>query len=247
MALLLIVGASSKAEAAFFAAICNDITCTGGGDLIVQDDTVGDLTGTGAGAVPGVITLSFATGGFNIVLNISQSKPAIGSAGAPQLDLNFTATDIAGVAPDCSAASPCSVWLFASDNGFTAPGAATLNIAGNQPPGGTVNARAWGGTTNNTVDLTGTAPGITANLLINSGNMTNATGAQQNFAFTGSGGTLGGVTPYSLTIGVNIIGTGPGTTTGDEHLSVPEPATMALFGLGLVGFGAASRRRRAKK
>jgi len=241
MAFAVIVSTSTKAEAAFFAAICNDITCTGGGDSIVQDNGAGDV-GAGAGIL-GLITMSFATGGYDIVLNTSQSKPVIGSAGAPQLDITFTVTDIAGQGTDCTVAVPCSVWLFASDNGFTGVGGAQMTLGGTQPNGAnTVNARAWGGTTNNTIDLTGTAPGITGNLLINSGNLT-----ANPFVFSGgSAGGLGAVSPYSLTLGINVIRTAPGTTTGDLNLRVPEPATMALFGLGLVGFGAAGRRRQKK-
>jgi hypothetical protein len=231
MALALIVGTSTRAEGAFMAAICNDIACSGTGDTIVTDGGVGDLDPT-----VGVILMSFATGGFTTNINVAQSKPAIGSPTAPQLDVNYTATGIG------------NAWLFATDTGFTGIGTPVLQIAVTQPPctdptaplpcatGNTVDGRAWGGDSNTEFDITG-------NLLVNLPDLTTTPASA-----SGTGPTVGlTFNPYSLTIGVNVIRTVAGTTTGDLNLMVvPEPATMALFGLGLMGFGAASRRRRQK-
>ena len=102
-----VVGTSTKADAAFMAAICNDALCTGGDDVIVTDNGAGD-------AISGLGAISFSTSafGYSLVVNTSQSKPVIGSATAPQLDLNFAATTAAGSAGG-------NVFLFASD---TRPG-----------------------------------------------------------------------------------------------------------------------------
>ena len=72
---------------------------------IVQDNGVGDSF-AGAGA----INFAGAAFGYTFLVNTSQSKPMVGSATAPQLDLNFTAT---------SNGTAGNVFLYASDIGFT--------------------------------------------------------------------------------------------------------------------------------
>ena len=106
------MGMSAPANAVFVARICNDLQCAGGDDVLVQDNAVGDLIGmTGA--------ISFATSafGYTLEVNTSQSKPVIGSATAPQLDLSFVVTG----------SGAGNVFLYASDTDFLSGGQFALS------------------------------------------------------------------------------------------------------------------------
>ena len=220
------MGVSAPAHAQFIARICNDLQCTGGDDVIVQDNGAGDsFAGLGA------INFTGAAFGYTFLVNTSQSKPMVGSASEPQLDLNFTAT---------SNGTAGNVFLYASDIGFTlAGGSALLTIGGTNSGGsGTVTGRAWGGTSNTEFQFSG------ANLISSFVGLTGPTFANSAIAaFTSV------VNPYSLTIGMMITRASAGTTTGNLNLQVspvPEPSTWAsiLMGAALVGFVARRRRRR---
>jgi hypothetical protein len=227
MALAGVVGTSTRADAALMAYICDDMLCTGGGDTIVTDQGVGDNF-PGSALVGQINAGALNVGGFTVVTNISQSKPLIGSAAAPQLDLTFSAVT--------NDSATHTVYLYASDTGFTGTGAFLLTLGGTQPPpgaGNSVTAAALGGNTNTNLNF--------GNVLA----MVSSTATP--FALS-AGGTISPlVNPYGLTIGIAITRNAPGTTTGDLNLQVPEPASMALFGLGLMGFAAAKRRRAASK
>src|SRR5436190_10751820 len=110
-----LVGASMKADAAAFATICNDLSCTGGDDFIVQDNGAGDTS-----PILGAINLSASAFGFNVLVNTSQSKPVVGSAGAPQLDVTFSATTNSNAAG--------TVFLYMSDTDFVGPQSFLLSV-----------------------------------------------------------------------------------------------------------------------
>ncbi|HEY2187951.1 MAG TPA: PEP-CTERM sorting domain-containing protein, partial [Caldimonas sp.] len=225
-ALACTLGASAPANAVFVARICNDLMCTGGDDIIVQDNAAGDTI-----AASGAISFSATAFGYTLLVNTSQSKPMLGSATSPQLDLTFSAT---------SNGSAGNIFLYASDTDFVASGGTiALTIGGTNSGGsGSDQGRAWGGTSNTEFQFSG------ANLLASLGPLTTS-------AFAASaGGTFAPTTdPYSLTIGTTISRTTAGTSTGDlnlQILAVPEPSTWALVLMGpaLIAFVTRRRSRR---
>lgn len=217
--------ASSPAQAAFFATICDDLACSGGNDITVQDNSAGDTIGALGG-----ISFSTSAFGYSLLVNTSQSKPMVGSAAAPQLDLTFTATT--------SGAGGGNVFLYTSDTDFVSSGSFLLALGGTNSGGsGTVTGRAWGGTSNTALQFSG------ANLL-------GSSGAQSGVAYSSSvGGSFSSaVNPYSLTIGAAINRTTAGTSTGDLNFQVtaiPEPETYALMLAGLAMLGTVAKRRKA--
>jgi len=224
-ALICALGASAPAHAVFVATICNDIQCLGGDDVIVQDNAAGDTI-----AMSGAISFSTSAFGYTILVNTSQSKPVVGSATLPQLDLTFAAT---------SSGAAGNVFLYTSDTDFLTSGAFSFTIGGtNSGVDGNVTGRAWGGTSNTALQFSG------ANLI-------SALGPFTSTAYSGSatGAFSAVVNPYSLTIGTQISRTAAGTSTGDLNLQVsaiPEPSTWALMLAGpvLIGFVARRRSRR---
>jgi len=220
------IGLSAPAHAQFMATICNDIQCTGGDDVLIQDNAAGDTV-----AALGAINFSTSAFGYTFLVNTSQSKPMLGSAAAPQLDLSFAVTSNGGAG---------NVFLNVSDTGFTlANGSALLTLGGTNSGGsGTVAGRAWGGTSNTALLFSG------ANLLSSFTGLTGPT-----FAASATSAFAPVVNPYSLTIGVQVGRTSAGTSSGNLNLQVspiPESSTWALLlmGAGLVGFVSRRRRRR---
>src|SRR4029453_1786633 len=91
----------------------------------------------------GLISFTFVTGGVSVAVNTSASKPLIGSAGSPELDLRYTVTGIG------------DVWLFASDTDFTGVGSTFEMNNGNCSGSCVVDGRAWGGATNTAFTIGG--------------------------------------------------------------------------------------------
>lgn len=228
--------AASQADAAFIAYICDDAACAGGNDTIVTDNGPGDNF-PGSAQIGQINSGALNIGGFTIVTNVSQSKPLIGSADLPQLDLTFSAVT--------SDNASHTIFLYAVDTGFTlGTGQASLTLGGTQSNpgvGSSVQGRAWGGATNaNTADPRGVGP-----LFANTG----STGASP-FALSAGGLFSPTANPYALSIGIQISRATAGTTTGDLNLTitpVPEPASIALLGTGLLAIGVTLHRRRSGK
>ena len=174
----------------------------------------------------GVITYSGPIGNWIVNVTTGLSKPVIGTAGAPQIDLNSVnvTTTLAG-----------HLRFGMVDSGFTGP------ISGGSAGPFTF---AVGGTTQGTVffDAFGedaNTEGFTGSIFANLGPFISG-------AFSGT--TQGGfnaTSPFSLGIIGDITHVGAGSTSFNASLSVPEASALILLGSGLIGL--VGLRRKFKK
>jgi hypothetical protein len=202
---------------------------SGGGDT-------GVIVGTGgavgfAGVLPGDSTLF-----INSTTGVS--KPILGSATDPTMDLNSinvrispeTKTDV--------------LTILLSDTNFGPSGRGSLeaDIGGTLDAGMSLTARAFKDPTNTEFGMSGT--------VVTLGPFTNPTTKTQPFAAAGSAPHGALSFPYSMTQAV-IITFPPSSSTltvsFDFHIhnaAAPEPSSMALAGLGALGLIAYGLRRR---
>jgi hypothetical protein len=190
-----------------------------GADVTVAD---GDTTGPDVdlSSTDGVILFSGAIAGWNMNISSGFSKPFLGSAVEPWLDLNSANfSSLAG--------GTLNLWLTDTDFGPHSNGAHVLAAIG-----GTT----WGNVTFRTFyDESNVAFGTAHEI------------TSQSFsplAFAGAiGGELSSATAYSLTMLVTLVHQGAQMTSFDATVQVPEPSSMLLLSAGLLGIGFTLRRR----
>lgn len=191
----------------------------GGGpiEVNVNDNGAGD----GSGNV-GAIVFTGAVGNFSLNVTTGVSFPQMGSPSEPFMDLNSI---------NQSGGSGGTLRITLSQQGFTTLPTESFNasIGGTKGAGGSVTYQTFWDPGNNLFAET--------NSLTNSGTITNSPFANSRV------GIGGGAGPFSLTQVITIVHVaGNRLSSFDAELSVPEPSSVILLGLVLVGLGVWSRR-----
>jgi len=223
-----ILGAPTQAHATFQMRL----TSSSAGVLLISDGGAGDtFNSMGPGVPDGVIVFSGTWGAYNIQVNTGESKPVLGSAASPDVDLSYSVNRTKAGAAE-------TLTIQVSDMDFTtSPEPLSMMYGGTNGPG----------TTSTNVDGTGLN-----NVNFNTGDASGTIGPKGPGAFSGTSSFTipnNSGNPYSLTVGVTLSNNGStGISSGDAELlvAVPAPAglVLALTSIPVMGLGAWLRRRR---
>jgi hypothetical protein len=209
----LLLGAASASHASLMVSLDDGI----GNSVSVVDQSGGD-----ANAAVGAVSFIGNVGNFMINVTTGLSKPVLGLSSFPQMDLS-------SVNVTSQAGGTLTVELTDTDFSGSDLGTFVSQIGGAQGSGGTLSYATF-------MDCGNHQFGTTIQL------------SQQTFSsspFAGSTSTSASLCgAYSLT--EEVVLTLPGgfeTTSFNANVALPEPGTLAIFGLGLVGIALVLRRK----
>lgn len=176
-----------------------------------------------ANSLIGVVTYIGTIGAWTVNVTTGLSKPIIGSAAVPQLDLNSV---------NVTTLAAGHLRFGVVDSGFTGP------ISGGIAGPFIFEA---GGTTGGSVSFDAFYDPANGELFF--GNIFASLGPFSGGAFSGTtSGSFAAGGPFSLGIIGDVTHGGAATTSFDADLRVPEPGILILLGIGLGAVGVLSRR-----